>query len=144
MKELVFTFYRYGYFMNSLKATDAFRDESHLRLIIKPAEYELKVSGDVLTKASCKGYIIEISHKGEVCFYDYENKLLARSDETEKQFKEFGFQWSADVLTVSFGHEETVDNYPNCDGEYDRWSTEWVTDYQVELNIATNTVKATA
>ncbi len=144
MKEFVYSFYRYGYFLENSKSNAAFDDEKTVKLIIKPTEYELKISDEVLKKASCKGYIIEITNKGAVRFCDVDNTLIAELNGADTEFKEFNFEWFEDKLRVCFGQTETVDNYPNCDGEYDRWSTTWVGGYEAVLYTENNTATAKA
>ncbi len=143
MKEFVYRFFRYGYFLDGQKSSAPFGQETAALLVIEPQEYELKISGETLRKASCTGYRIEITNKGAARFCDYQNNLLAELAETQKEFREFDFQWSENRLRVCFGHMETVDNYPNCDGEYDRWSTRWVKEYEVALDTATNQTEVT-
>ncbi len=138
MKEYVFTFQRNNYYMSSLENTASFNGETQVRLIIEPHEYELKLSDEVLRSSSCKGYTIEISNKGGVCVFDEEGNLLVKSEETQNDFREFRFEWKQDFLTLRFGHKETVDNYPNCDGESDRWDTRWFTDYEVKFDTVAN------
>lgn len=136
MKEVVYTFDSRGCYLPDKKA--AFENESHIRLVIKPHDFELKISDEILRSSSCKGYVIEVSRTGDTHFYDYENNLLVTASGTEKEFAEVRFSWQQDLLTLDFGHMETVDNYPNCDGEYDRWSEKWVPEYGVNLNTATS------
>lgn len=136
MKEVVYTFDSRGCYLPDKKAV--FGTDTHIRLIIKPHDFELKISDEILRSSSCKGYIIEVSCTGDAHFYDYENNLLEKASGTEKKFAEVRFAWRQDLLQLDFGHMETVDNYPNCDGEYDRWSEEWVAEYGVNLNTATN------
>jgi len=142
VKEYVYEFVRYGYFLKDAGQSTSFAQEPQARLIIEPQEYELKLSGEVLTKASCKGYTIEITDMGAARFFDWEGNLIASSEPTRKAFREFRFEWKQDGLRVIFGHKETQDNYPNCDGESDRWSTVWVADYGVALDTDTLRVKA--
>ncbi len=139
MKEIVFTFSNHGCYLPN--GPISFDTENHLKLVIQPHDFELKLSGDILRNSSCKGYIIEVSCKGQVCFYDYDNNLLATAINTERDFSQIKFTWKQDKLHLSFGKEITVDNYPNCDGESDRWSTRWNSDYEVILNTATNQIE---
>ena len=76
---------------------------------------------------------MEITDRGAAKFYDLQGKLLAQMPATEKQYEGFRLQWQPDKLTVCFGQMVTVDNYPNCDGESDRWEQRWFTEHQVTL-----------
>ena len=139
MKEFVYKFYRYGYFLEDASSTAPFGEEKQLCLVIEPQEYELKLSGEVLRKASCPGYRIQITDCGAVRFCDYQNNLLAELEGTERQYPEFGFEWTSDALKVSFGHVETEDRYPDCDGESDRWRKVRIIERKAVLLTATNT-----
>lgn len=142
MKEIVFTFdNRGGYVPN---APIAFETETALRLIVKPHEFELKLSGEVLRRSSCSGYILDVSQNGAVRVYDYENNLLAAAEATSADYAQVTFSWSETCLSLSFGRVETVDYYPNCDGEHDRWGTEWVSQYDLRFDPATNTIEKVA
>lgn len=138
MKTYTYTFQRYGYFLSSGSDKAAFGADSQVILTLEPADYELKVSGEILRKASCPGYKICISNRGGAQFLDWQEKPLAVCPETEKTFREFKLFWSEEKVQVVFGHTEEVDNYPNCDGEHDRYSTRWVAERTVSLNTASN------
>lgn len=138
MKEIIYSFYNRGCYLPDKSET--FSDDNVLKLIVKPHEFELKISEDVLRSSACKGYIIEISNKGKVSFYDYENNLIATVDETQTEYSQFRFSWNQNQLCVDYGCVQTVDYYPNCDGEHDRWGSEWVSEYKVTLD--TNSEKA--
>lgn len=113
-----------------------------MRLILQPHDFEIKVSGETLNKSSSKGYIVEISKKGAAHFYDYNQAPIDVLEGPDKTFAEFKVDWSKDSLKISFGHTETVDNYPHCDGEHDRWSTKWADEYTVVLDIGSNKAEA--
>lgn len=136
MKEVIYTFDNRGCYLPDKKAV--FEADTHMRLIINPHEFELKISDDVLRKSSCDGYVIEVSRKGEVCFYDNERNLLDTVTETQKEFVQVEFLWKQNQLCLNFGHTATVDYYPDCDGEYDRWGTEWISEYEIIFDIVTN------
>ena len=136
MKEIIYSFDNRGCYLPDKLET--FSDDNVLKLIVKPHEFELKISDEVLRSSVCKGYFIEISNKGKVSFYDYENNLIATVDETQTEYSQFRFSWKQNLLCLNFGHVDTVDYYPNCDGEHDRWGTEWISEYEVRLNTLTN------
>lgn len=135
MKEFVYSFNGSNYYLDTMKKSAAFGAEEKARLIIEPHDYELNLSGEVLRKSSCGGYKAEITDRGEVYLLDMENNPVAHYDETQKRYREFRVELKQEMLCISFGHTETVDNYPDCDGEYDRWSTRWTTDYEVKIVI---------
>lgn len=136
MKQIVYTFHPRGSYLPDQPAK--FGTESHLKLVVEPHNYELKISNEVISRSSCNGYIIQVSRNGEVCFYDYENQLISWAKPTEKEYVQVNLMWKQETLRLCFGRERTVDYYPNCDGEYDRWGTEWVTEYEVSLHTMTN------
>lgn len=139
MKEIVFTFdNRGGYVPNT---PIAFETETALRLIVKPHEFELKLSGEVLRRSSCSGYILDVTRNGAVSVCDYEHTPLAATAATGADYAQIKFTWSETGLSLGFGRVETVDYYPNCDGEHDRWETEWVSQYEVRFDPATKQVE---
>lgn len=139
MKEIVYTFDRRGCYLPDRKAI--FAEETHLRLVVKPHTFEMKLSDEVIRSSSCPGYVIEASRAGEVRFFDEDGTLLASVPESPKEYAQIELSWQQDVLSLQFGCTETVDNYPNCDGESDRWSTEWITQRTVTLNLQENTAE---
>ncbi len=138
MKEYTYSFQHDNYYLSSLKKTESFGNEANVKLIIAPHEYEIKISDEVLKSSSCRGYIIEISSKGAASYFDNDGLLICKSEETQNDFREFGVEWKQGILILRFGHTETVDNYPNCDGEYDRWDTRWVAEYEIKIDTTTN------
>ncbi len=136
MKQILYTFHiRGGYEPDQ---TTEFGSETKLKLIVEPHTYEMRISNEVISSSSCKGYSIEVSRNGEVKFYDSENQLLTSVAQTEKEYAEIRLKWKQDQLVLCFGRLQTVDYYPHCDGEYDRWGSEWVTEYAVRLNTLTD------
>lgn len=131
MKTYTYTFQRFGYFLSSGSDTGSFDQEDSVLLILEPVEYQLELSGDVLQKASCPGYQICISKKGGAQISDRQGATLAVFPETETCFRQFRLQWKEDTVQLLFGHTEQVDNYPNCDGESDRWTSRWITEHTV-------------
>ena len=142
MKEILYTFCQRGLYESDAGQRVSFGAEPWLRLVIEPHEYALRVSGEVLRQSSCRGYTVEISNLGAACFYDREGTLLAQAEQTPKEYRAFQFVWQQEQLQICFGHEETVDHYPNCDGEFDRWSTSWVTERRVSLNTNNDQLEA--
>lgn len=136
MKQIVYTYQSLGGYQPDQPAE--FGADDRLKLMVEPHSYEMKLSGEVLQSSQCDGYVIEASRNGAVTFYNWENKRLTSVAQTEKEYVQIRLQWKQDGLILCFGRMHTVDYYPNCDGEYDRWGTEWVTEYAVRLNTLTN------
>jgi len=134
MKTYTYTFQRYGYFLSSGSDKVCFGEELRILLELEPVDYELKLSGRALNKAFCPGYKIAVSKQGGVELRDWQEKTLAVFPATEKTFRECKLVWKQENIQVIFGHTEEVDNYPNCDGESDRWSTVWVAEHTVALD----------
>ena len=141
MKELVYNFERNGYYLSNGSTKASFGDDTNMRLKIEPIEYEIKVGGDVLNTASCKGYLINVCNNGEVEFCDYSGVSVAKKQATENVFDEIKFEWSPNKICVDFGSTEEVDYYPNCDGEHDRYGIKWNSKYKVTLKTDTNVIE---
>ena len=142
MKEIIYCFDRRGCYVP--EETAEFKNDTQLRLIIEPHTFEMKISGEVIRSSFCEGYKIEVSQKGAARFLDQEDNLLAATEETEKAFVQVRFLWKQDQLRLQFGRMASVDYYPNCDGEHDRWGTEWVTEYEVRFSAVTHQTEITA
>lgn len=134
MKEFICKFIGNGYYFEDNKTTVSFGEETDLRIVVEPIDYEMKIGNEVLSKANCKGYRIDISNKGGVIFHDYDGNLISQKPDGEEVYKEAKFIWKKDYICVEFGQTEEVDYYPNCDGEHDRWGVKWVADYTVTLD----------
>lgn len=141
MKTYTYTFQRYGYFLSSGSDKVSFGEDAQVVLELEPVDYELKLSGEVLNKAFCPGYKISVSKQGAVELRDWQEKTLQVLPATEKTFRECKLVWKQENVQVIFGHTEEVDNYPNCDGESDRWSRVWVGEHTVVLDPQTQQTK---
>lgn len=138
MKEVLYKYNNSGaYFAES--ETD-FGSDTEMKLIIEPHEFSISVGGDVLRSTSFEGCTIIVSNNGKVVFYDNDNDILGNADGCNELYKEVRFVWEQDCISVLFGQTETVDYYPNCDGEYDRYGKEWVTKRLVTLALKDNSV----
>lgn len=133
MRETVFSFANRGCYV-PVEAV-AFGNDDKMRFVIEPHNFELKISEDVLRKSCCDGYTIDISNKGGVEIFDSQNSLVFAQGGTDKEYKQAKFNWEQDKLSVIFGNTVEIDNYPNCDGEHDRWSTSWVAEHQVDFDV---------
>lgn len=137
MKEYLYQFDRYDYFLDSMKKGDGFGGEEKVCLILAPYDYELKLSGEILNKASGKGYRAEITKGGAVSLFEEEGTLLCQIGEGEGRYAEFRVEKKEKKILILFGHTETVDHYPNCDGESDRYSIKWIAERGVQFDPET-------
>ncbi|MBQ8029569.1 MAG: hypothetical protein IJ262_09240 [Clostridia bacterium] len=69
-----------------------------------------------------------IEAKGSVEFYNMEGELVAKGNAPEKNsgkglYEDVRFQVENNLIKLHFPVYEWIDNYPNCDGEHDRWDT---------------------
>ena len=118
-----------------------FNEEAKLCLVLKPGLiYRYRSSAGVLKEVICDGYRIEVSSNGQVCFHDYDGRLLACAEGTAGTFEAFCFNWADGLPSVELGAREEVDYYPNCDGEYDRWGSRWFCQRRVILNPLDNAI----
>lgn len=136
MKEVVLSPSRQSYISENV----SFDSESELRIRIEPHDFKLKVGEEVITDVSWDGYIIDVSSTGEVYFYDIENNLLASAEANGVVVDTVCVKLKAPILDVQFVELRTVDYYPHCDGEYDRWGKEWVAQYSVTLETKNNSI----
>ena len=111
-----------------------------MTLLVRPHDFELAVSGDVLRSSCCPALRILVSCNGEAEFFDSDNQRIAYAEKTDETYSEARIGWKTDFLTVQFGRMITIDNYPNCDGEYDRWDTVWSVERAVTLNLEDRTL----
>ena len=138
MKEVVYTFHPRGCYLPDTAAV--FADGDPLRLVIRPHEFSLTLSGESLRSSACPGYIIQVSPKGATQVCNGEGRLLAETDDGDTVYKEVRFSWTPTALTVQFGRVTYVDNYPHCDGEHDRWEEKWLSMRTVTVHTETYAV----
>lgn len=139
MKEILYKYNNSGSYFTD--GDTSFGDESIMKLIIEPHKFSITVGDEVLRSTSFDGCTILVYNNGKVCFYNKNDEILGKADGCDKLYKEINFVWKQDCIFVLFGQTETVDYYPNCDGEYDRYGTEWVTKRSVSLNLEDNNLK---
>ena len=67
---------------------------------------------------------LEADVYGNAIFYDANGTELYRdkADGQGRYFCEFYCKVNGSVISVRFPIQEVVDHYPNCDGEFDRYS----------------------
>jgi len=139
MKEVTYQFNSRGTYVTT--DCTSFEKETQLRLIVQPHDFSLAIGGEVLRATSFEGCETVVSHCGEVVFYDLQGNVLGQADACERTFAQVRLEWKQGEVAVLFGCEQTVDYYPNCDGEHDRWGTEWVTQRTVVLDLEHHLVK---
>ena len=138
MREIIYQFNTLGSY--ETQENTVFGKETYLKLIVEPHDFSIAVGGEVLRKSSCKGYQIEVSRKAAIVCRDMEGTEIFREEEQERDYREVRLRWKGGFISLQFGEVEYIDNYPNCDGEHDRWDERWQTKYEVTLDEGTNTV----
>lgn len=138
MRQILYTFSNRGMYITG--DDTQFGSDAQLKLVVEPHDFSLAIGGEVLRSSSCGGYSIEVSCQGDAAFYDEGGSLLARAEKGEGSYRQVRLAWRQDVLTLQFGRIITVDHYPNCDGEHDRWGQEWETQRAVTLNLKDNSL----
>lgn len=87
-----------------------------------------------------EGYSIQAEADGSVRVYGPQNGLLGAVGPCGGPYRQVSATLEPQTLKVWFLHRETVDHYPDCDGEYDRWSERLVEDRVIALDRESNTV----
>ena len=87
-----------------------------------------------------------VEAKGEVQFYNTNDELLSSgklpaNTGGREVYEEVCCQVNGDAITLKFPIYEWIDNYPNCDGEHDRWDTKTIGYNTLTFDLITNTVK---
>lgn len=86
-----------------------------------------------------------IQAKGRVEFYNMEGELLSIGElppvESGKGvYQEICCQVVNSTIVLQFPIYEWIDHYPDCDGEYDRWSTRTIGYETITFDTATNAI----
>ena len=139
MRQILYKFNTLGAY--ETKDNTAFGSDETVQVIVEPHEFSLELSGQVLRSSSCPGCTAEVSNSGAVVFCDAENNVIGSAEGGADVYPKFRLQWKQDLITIQFGQMVEVDNYPNCDGESDRWSMEWWNRRTVTLDLKSNTVE---
>lgn len=89
--------------------------------------------------------IARVQAKGQVTFFDLNGAVLASGEvpaETggREVYQELSCQVADGKLILLFPIYQWIDNYPNCDGEHDRWDTKRVGAHTLTFDIAAKTV----
>ena len=94
--------------------------------------------------ANEKTYMV-VTESGELVFENEHRQELAKTtvtpDTKTKKHDNVYCKAECGAICVWFPVVEYVDNYPHCDGEYDRWSTSYVAYDCVKFDVAAHTVE---
>lgn len=85
-------------------------------------DYEKDIPVTVLFEK--ENVVLKADAHGNAVFYDLEGQELHKDKANGKNnfFSRVYFCVKSDGICVRFPIIEWIDHYPNCDGEYDRWS----------------------
>ncbi len=139
MREVFYKYSNRGMYVT--EDNTSFGEDTQLKIVVEPHEFSLELSGEVIRNTSFAGGSVTVSNKGEAGFYNNEGALIAKADEGEGNYRKVLLDWKQDSLCVKFGRMVEVDNYPNCDGEHDRWSEKWETERLVTLSLKDNSIE---
>lgn len=139
MREIIYKYNHLGSYQTEQDTN--FAGDAELQLTIEPHNFSITVGDEVLRQTSFDGCRIVVSHNGAATFYDNENRMIGQADKSETSYAAVQMTWQQDVLAVQFGRTETIDYYPNCDGEYDRWGKEWIVERTVTLHEKDHSVE---
>lgn len=139
MREIRYQFHTLGAYQT--EDDTSFAHDEQVKVIVEPHDFSIAIGKEVLRSSSCAGCTAVVSCEGEVVFYDTDDHVIGRADKDENRYEKFFLKWEQDLITIEFGCTVTVDYYPNCDGEYDRWGKEWQTQRKVTLNLKNKTVE---
>lgn len=86
-----------------------------------------------------------IDAKGSVEFYNTDDVLIASGsvpvkDSGKGLYMDVTCRSENDRIELRFPIYEWIDNYPNCDGEHDRWDTRIVGYHTLVLDLTTGSV----
>ena len=98
--------------------------DSAVQVYEEKLEFDCETKPSVTVLFSKEGVILQADNNGNSVFFDSEGNELfkARAEYEEKsRFSWICFHSGKNVITVNFTVTKLVDNYPHCDGEYDRW-----------------------
>lgn len=139
MKEIIYKYNNLG-----LYETDddtSFGEHEQIRIIMEAHDFSLQIGNEVLRASKSDRYIITVSKNGEAFFCDENGSLLAHSEKGNDTYRKVVLVWEKGIISIQFGYVDTVDYYPNCDGESDRWGYIWTPQHAVELDCKDNSIK---
>jgi len=112
------------------------------------ARYQLASGYDSTTQMlfETAGIRVRIEAKGFVEFFNTEGESIysIRLPETGGRgvYEDVVCSGSSKRICLQFPVYRWIDNYPHCDGEYDRWDTKIVDYHTLTLDLATMEVTA--
>lgn len=137
MREITYKYSTSGIYLT--EDSTLFGEDTALKLIVEPHSFSLTLSGEALRKTSFEGCTVEVENNGGAVFY-VNGRAIAAAEKDDSTFNEVRLKWKQGRVAIEFGQIETVDNYPNCDGEHDRWSEKWVAYRTVALSLDDNSL----
>ena len=90
--------------------------------------------------------VVAVVHaKGSVEFYDMDDKLLATGEVPlveggREVYENICCMAEGSLIKIEFPIVEWIDNYPNCDGEYDRWDSRTIGQHTLAFDRVNNSV----
>jgi len=95
-----------------------------------------------------EGIMAAIEAQGHIDFYDLADNLLASLDVQNQDggrevYQDVHCNVEDNFIIIKFPIYEWIDNYPHCDGEYDRWDTRIIGYHRVCFDTKTNTANVT-
>ncbi len=86
-----------------------------------------------------EGIVVGIESKGHIRFCDNKGKSLISFDVPaqtggKEVYDEVLCAAEGGVISLHFPIVEWIDNYPNCDGEFDRWDTQVIGHHIVKFD----------
>ncbi len=139
MREIVYKYETRG--MYTTDSDTSFNADKELKLIAKPHNFSMKIGEEVLRSTSFGGIVAVVSNDGAVVFYDNDNCEIAKVEKGDSVYKKVELKWNEEFVAIEFGSVVTVDYYPNCDGESDRYGEEWSVQRAVKLNLKDNSIQ---
>ena len=103
---------KYDYVYDSVKDTSE-----------KSFEFEKAGKPEIVVLFLAENILLMANREGNALFLDMDGKELYKdcAEAEDTFFSRIECKASKNILTVCFVRTKTVDNYPHCDGEYDRW-----------------------
>lgn len=138
MREITYKYNSRGLY--ETEDNNAFGNCEQIKIIMEAHDFSLKIGDEVLRASHACKYIIIASKNGETVFCDENGRELARSEKGEGTYKKVHLVFDSGVISIQYGFVDTVDYYPNCDGESDRWGYIWTPQHVVELDCKNNCV----
>ena len=97
--------------------------DSSQTLYDKKFEIQSEKSEEITIFFEKEGVVLTADIHGNATFESVDGKIIKKDKADSSRFFSFIYCIVKDnKITVTFPVTETVDHYPNCDGEYDRYS----------------------